>query len=157
MVGTKRFRFRRFDQYAEPTPENMEKLNSIRSLYYAHKDTGLPPTDFCLELYQALGDLLMGSSLDDLDLRYVEFIGSSGRSEEAAAEAFSLPHRASSRLQDQAAGQAALPAKQYQVVCHMRIEPEEVEPLTYKEALAEKEHLELLQPENIYRIEEVEA
>jgi len=153
MAGTKRFRFRRFDQYAESTPENMEKLNSIRSLYYAHKDSGLPPEDFCLELYQALGALLMGSSLDDLDLRYVEFTGSAGPSKEAATEAFLLPRKGGFLSQDQ----AALPAKRYRVVCHMRIEPEEVDPLTYEEALAEKEHLELLQPENIYRIEEVEA
>ncbi len=46
--------------------------------------------------------------------------------------------------------------KKYQGTCYMRIEPDEIEPLTYNEALKEKEHLELLQPENIYRIEKVE-
>ena len=46
--------------------------------------------------------------------------------------------------------------KKYQVTCYMRIETEEVEPLTYREALSDKEHLEMLQPENIYRIEEVD-
>ena len=47
--------------------------------------------------------------------------------------------------------------KKYQVTCYMRVEAEEVEPLTYQEALSEKEHMELLQPENIYRIEEIEG
>ena len=47
--------------------------------------------------------------------------------------------------------------KKYQVVCYMRIEPEDPQPLTYKEALEEKEHLELLQPEHIYKIEEIEG
>ena len=47
--------------------------------------------------------------------------------------------------------------KKYQVICYMRIETDKVEPLTYREALSEKEHLELLQPENIYRNEEIEG
>ena len=47
--------------------------------------------------------------------------------------------------------------KKYQVICYMRIETEEIDPMTYREALSEKEHLELLQPENIYRIEEIEG
>ncbi len=46
--------------------------------------------------------------------------------------------------------------KKYRVICYMRIEPEESEPLTYNDALKEKQHLELLQPENIYRIEKLD-
>jgi hypothetical protein len=46
--------------------------------------------------------------------------------------------------------------KKYQVVCFMRIGPRGPDgPLSYTEALKEKEHWELLQPENIYRIEEI--
>jgi hypothetical protein len=48
------------------------------------------------------------------------------------------------------------PIKKYQVVCFMRIDPQEpVDPLSYTEALKEKEHCESLQPENIYRIEKI--
>ena len=45
--------------------------------------------------------------------------------------------------------------KKFQVVCYLRIDPEDPEYLTYRDALKEKEHLELLQPENIYRIEDI--
>ena len=44
--------------------------------------------------------------------------------------------------------------KRFRLVAFMRIEPEDDEPMTYDEALAEKEQLELMSPENIYRIEE---
>lgn len=47
--------------------------------------------------------------------------------------------------------------KKYRVVCYMRIEPEdEVESLTYEEAVKEKEQGEFMQPENVYKIEEIE-
>jgi len=45
--------------------------------------------------------------------------------------------------------------KKYQVVCYMRIDPEEPEPQTYKEALREMRNQEFMQPENIYRIEKI--
>ena len=47
--------------------------------------------------------------------------------------------------------------KKYQVICYMRVAPEDPKPITYNEALKEKEHMELLQPENIYRIEEIDG
>ena len=47
--------------------------------------------------------------------------------------------------------------KKYQVICYMRIEPEEAEPLTYREALEEKKHLEFMDPESIYKIEKIEG
>lgn len=47
--------------------------------------------------------------------------------------------------------------KKYQVVCYLRIEPETIEPLTYHDVIREKESLELMQPENIYRIEKIEG
>ena len=47
-------------------------------------------------------------------------------------------------------------SKRYRLIPFMRIEPEDDEPLTYEEALAEKEQQELMCPENIYRIEEGE-
>ncbi len=46
--------------------------------------------------------------------------------------------------------------KKYQVVCYLRIDSECKTPLTYEEALQDKEQLELMQPENIYRIEEID-
>lgn len=46
-------------------------------------------------------------------------------------------------------------SKKYQVVCYLRVDSADPESLTYKQALNEKEHLELLQPENVYRIEEI--
>jgi len=46
--------------------------------------------------------------------------------------------------------------KEYRVVSFMRINPEEDEPLTYKEVLAEKGRRELMCPENIHRIEKIE-
>jgi hypothetical protein len=46
--------------------------------------------------------------------------------------------------------------KKYQLICYVRIETGDGMPLTYKEALQDKEQLELMQPENIYRIEEIE-
>jgi len=45
----------------------------------------------------------------------------------------------------------------YMVVGFIRVDPEDPEPLTYREALKEKEHMEFLQPENIYRIEKLEG
>ena len=45
--------------------------------------------------------------------------------------------------------------KDYRIVCYVRIHTDETEPLTYTEAVAGKLHLELLQPENIYRIERI--
>ena len=47
--------------------------------------------------------------------------------------------------------------KKHQAICSMRIDSEDFEPITYRDALKDKEHLELLQPDNIYRIEEIEA
>ena len=46
-------------------------------------------------------------------------------------------------------------ARQYQLVSFMRIEPEDGEPMTYEQALAEKEQQELLGPESIHCIENV--
>ena len=47
--------------------------------------------------------------------------------------------------------------KKYQVICYMRIEPEEPMPLTYEEALDDKHQLELMNPENIYILEEFDG
>jgi hypothetical protein len=45
--------------------------------------------------------------------------------------------------------------RKYQVVCYLRIEPEDQMLLTYEEALQDKNQLELMQPENIYKIEKI--
>jgi hypothetical protein len=45
--------------------------------------------------------------------------------------------------------------KKYRIVCYMRIE-NETEPMALEEAKKEKEQAELMQPENIYEIEEAE-
>lgn len=45
--------------------------------------------------------------------------------------------------------------KKYRVICYIRVDPEDTEPISYKEAVKEKEQGEFMQPENIYKIEEV--
>ena len=69
---TQKFRFKPFTRYAEPTKENLEKLNSIRSLNYAYTDSGLPAGKFAEEFYSAVGDVLTGKRLRDLELEYIE-------------------------------------------------------------------------------------
>lgn len=66
-------KFKPFDRCAEPTLENMEKLNSIRSFYYAYEDSGLPPKEITPEFHKAVGEVLMGKRLRGLELRYTEF------------------------------------------------------------------------------------
>ena len=44
--------------------------------------------------------------------------------------------------------------EKYRLVAYLRIDPEDSEPLTYEEALSEKEQQELISPENLYRIED---
>ena len=46
-------------------------------------------------------------------------------------------------------------ARRYSLIAFICVESDEAEPLTYEEALAEKEQLELMCPENVYRIEEI--
>lgn len=46
--------------------------------------------------------------------------------------------------------------REFIVVCYMRIEPEDTEPLAFEEAQKEMTNLELMQPENIYLIEPYE-
>ena len=58
---------------AEPSLENLEKLNRLRSLYYAHLDSELPVGTFAGEFFRATGKILMGSLLEHLELTHVEF------------------------------------------------------------------------------------
>ena len=51
---------------------------------------------------------------------------------------------------------SAKTARRYSLIAVIRVESDEAEPLTYEEALAEKEQLELMCPENVYRIEAIE-
>ena len=46
--------------------------------------------------------------------------------------------------------------KQYVVVCYMRIDPEDPETMTLEEATHEMHGQAFIQPENIYRVEELE-
>jgi len=70
-----KFRFRPFSRYAEDTPVNLEKLNSIRSLYKGYQDSSLPVGDIAGEFYRAVGKVLMGLCLEDLNLEYLELEG----------------------------------------------------------------------------------
>lgn len=45
--------------------------------------------------------------------------------------------------------------KKFRVVSYLRVDPDEPETLTWKEAIKEKRHLEFLHPEDIFVIEEV--
>ena len=44
----------------------------------------------------------------------------------------------------------------YKVVCYIRVDSDDNDRLTIEEAISEKEQAELMQPENIYQIEEVD-
>lgn len=44
--------------------------------------------------------------------------------------------------------------EKYRLIAFVRVDPEDEEPMTYAEALAEKEQQELISPENLYRIED---
>ena len=44
---------------------------------------------------------------------------------------------------------------EYRVVCYIRVEPEDSEPLTYEEAREEIEQARLMQPENLYAMEKL--
>jgi hypothetical protein len=68
-----KFKIKPFDRYVESTSDNLEKLNSIRSLYDAYKDLGLFSDESAQEFYGAVGAVLIGFRLDDLELRYIEF------------------------------------------------------------------------------------
>lgn len=68
-----KFRFKPFMQYAEISDENLEKLNSIRSLYYGYQDSGFSPEIYIEEFYNSVGEILIGKSLKDLKLVYLEF------------------------------------------------------------------------------------
>lgn len=46
--------------------------------------------------------------------------------------------------------------RKFYVVCYMRVEPEDIELMTFKEAKAEIENLKLMQPENIYTIQDID-
>lgn len=46
-------------------------------------------------------------------------------------------------------------SKQYQLITYMRIEPEKQERMTLNKAHELREHLEAMQPENIYKVEHV--
>jgi hypothetical protein len=46
--------------------------------------------------------------------------------------------------------------KKYRVICYIKVEPNNIELLTYDEAIKEKEQGELMQPENIYEIEVID-
>jgi hypothetical protein len=50
------------------TEENLGKLNRLRSLYYAHLDSGVPVKKFAEEFFLAVGKILMGSLLAQLEL-----------------------------------------------------------------------------------------
>ena len=70
---TEKFPFKPFVQYAESSDENLEKLNSIRSLYYGYQDSGISPDKFVKEFYKSVGEVLIGRSFKDLKLEYLEF------------------------------------------------------------------------------------
>jgi hypothetical protein len=68
-----KFKFAPYDEPADSTEENLEKLNRLRSLYYAHLDSGVPVKEFAEEFFHAMGKILMGSPLEHLELTHVEF------------------------------------------------------------------------------------
>ena len=51
--------------------------------------------------------------------------------------------------------QASVPAKRYQLIAYIRVDPEDTQPLTYEQALSEQEQQQFMSPENVYRIQEI--
>jgi hypothetical protein len=72
-------------------------------------------------------------------------IQASGLGEMTVAEITNLQHRES----------ATRASRHYRLITFMRIAPEDDEPLTYEQALSEKDQQELMCPEHIHRIEEI--
>lgn len=81
MIGMNKFKFQPFQRYAEGTPVNREKLNSIRSLYYGYQESSFPVENISKEFYRAVGQILMGCGLEDLNLEYLEFEREKGTKE----------------------------------------------------------------------------
>ena len=76
---TVKFAFRAFQRFASNAPENLEKLNSLRSLYYGTLDSRgseehpkLPP-ELAQEFFWAVGQILQGVKLRKLKLKTVRF------------------------------------------------------------------------------------
>ena len=80
---------------------------------------------------------------DDVDID--QTIEASGLSDMTLADVLALQKR---EEENQA-------HKRYRLITFMRIEPEDHEPLTYEQALSEKDQQELMFPENSHRIEEI--
>lgn len=70
-----KYKFKPYGQYAEESPESLEKLNSIRSLYYGYLDSEFPVEEIACEFYRAVGKVLICTKLEDLNLKYLEFEG----------------------------------------------------------------------------------
>ena len=80
---------------------------------------------------------------DDIDID--QTIEASGLSDMTLADVLALQKR---EEENQA-------HKRYRLISYLRIDPEDDEPLTYEEALSEKDQQELMCPENLHRIEEI--
>ena len=74
-------------------------------------------------------------------------IEASGMADMTLAEVLALQERE----------EEALVSKCYRLVSYLRVDPEDAEPMTYEEVLNEQQQQELMSPENLYRIEEVET
>ena len=83
---------------------------------------------------------------DNIDLD--QTIEASGLSDMTIAELLIYHEKGTPQLDDHC-------RKRYQLISFMRIEPEDDEPMTHEEALAEKDQQELMFPENIFRVEEL--
>jgi hypothetical protein len=68
-----------------------------------------------------------------------------------------IEDRKDGQVQYEAEQEQRRAGKEYVVVPYLRIGEGDYEPMSYEDALKEQEHFELMQPENVYRVEEVES
>jgi hypothetical protein len=70
-----------------------------------------------------------------------------------------IQDRQNGQVEHEAQQEQQRAGKKYVVVPYLRIDDCDVDPreyMSYEDALKEQEHFELMQPENVYRVEEVE-
>lgn len=58
--------------YDEPNIETVMTLNHICTLFHGYESSGLPKEEFSPEFYDAVGKILNGKYIKNLNLKYLE-------------------------------------------------------------------------------------
>jgi hypothetical protein len=72
---TGKHRFRPFFLHTRPSQEALYELNAVAALHHGYQDSGLQIEEFAPEFYKAVGDVLAGARLKDLELDHLEIEG----------------------------------------------------------------------------------